>query len=160
MKLLHREIFVIGLLWLLVLAGCSAKPSSSEKSRSSSSNVIHVVHKAKSGHFIQDVSAPKLEEAIHNKETFVAYFSRDDCDECISSFPVILNFSEQKKVPILNVETRKERKNNRESISLLIKKYTIKSVPTLVRFKRGQAIRKQVGQINDLTLRELMKNEE
>jgi predicted bacteriocin transport accessory protein len=129
-----KKLLIIGLLILVTLTGCKAKPQISFK------------------------AADDIRTMIENKETFLLYFGRSDCTACIEFKPILIDFMENHDLVVYGIESDDVKLHTKEVVDQWIADFapSLKWTPTMFYFKDGVVVDMQSGvmdfnQLSDFT---------
>ncbi|MET1180507.1 thioredoxin family protein [Peribacillus simplex] len=113
---------------------------------------------AKSSAALISLDTPKLEKYIKEKENFWVYIGRPTCDECDKFSPVLNEVLKENNIQVYYYNTDKEREENEKEMVNQINKLGVKTVPTMINFKKGKVIKTVNGYQNKASLEKLLKD--
>ncbi len=78
-----------------------------------------------------DITLNELEN-VEDLETAIVYIEREDCLYCVELSPTIENISKDYEIDVYKYNTIHDRDTNKEQLNLVLEKYDIDAVPTVL----------------------------
>lgn len=115
---------------------------------------------AKSSNSFNPINTQKFEELIKEKENVWVYIGRPTCDDCDRFSPVLKEVIKENNKKVYYYNTDEARKENEEKLINHLNKLGVKSVPTLIYFKKGEVVKTVVGYQDKASVEKLLKDYE